>query len=1140
MANSDWILEDLLAQEAWIRALARRLVTDPHAAEDVVQDAWVEALARPPDKPDRARTWFRRVVQNLAFKRSRSLKRQREREKQAARPYRLPSVAEMQERASVRIEVTRTVFSLDEPYRSAILFRYFENLPPREIAERLGVSPAAVEGRLRRGLQKLRARLDRDFGDRRNWCAALLPLIGRAPGGAATAASSTPASILTGALIMSTKTKMAVAVAAMIATAVALWYVAGNRNRPEVEHKTVLSEEQDKEQKSTDEAVVQTKQTSNTSKPDPAALERRSRPERDPAVPADQSITGTVKDPHGAPLVNAIVRALQAFPHRTIEMKPLLTTRVDARGRFVLGPIRLSQVVVEASADGFHTERKRARPRAHLNFVLGPPSTLTGRVLLARAFTPISANVAAYRSKPVYDHNRGMTFIDEQRTWAPDAVARTDENGRYRFQELKPGRYLVKVLPVKYPSLDTWFISPATPGGRYGIKVRVTPGQETVRDFVIQPGTRVHGRVLDRATGRPVAGAKVGVRQYGRYVLSGEDGRYEIRFGRYASVHVTAVGYLDHDRQYQFTCPEVNLDFRLAPGPVIKGRVLGPDGAGIPDAHVARLKSRILSEAEESDAVLTDERGDFVMRDLRRGRILARRAGFAWGVSRRLEPATGQTLEGVVIHLGRGGTVLGSVRYADGRSGAGAEVNLQDCLPHGRWWTRMTVLADADGSFRIDHVPSGKWRIQAMPNPSPKDLASHATPAQEEVMVSEGSPSQVNLLLRPGLSIAGRAVDDLDRPVKGAAVSAIPWRKKAGGRTLIYLGHPPRTTVTDATGSFRLTGLPGGEHVYSVEASKDGHRLVRADTRKHAVPAGISDLLFRATRLAEVRGRVADVRTRKPVTQFTVNAEPLRTETRRRFPIKKDFNSPDGRFVLPVQPGEFRVKAITPDGRESEVRTVQVLPGGNAGELILEVAEQAGLTGHVRTPFGQPAYEGEVRAISRDRSSSLTVRAQVDARGSFRFPSLSRGTYRLVARHPRHPDWHASTRLQLEPGVRSQTLLNFVEGGVLAVLVTDEKGQPVHGASVDVLDANRDRLEPDASRYEREFAEAVRTRKIGPTRFFARFTLTSEAGQIRPWKLPPGRYSIQVRAAGFDPANTPVLVTGAQETKVTIQLKAKQ
>ena len=148
--------------------------------------------------------------------------------------------------------------------------------------------------------------------------------------------------------------------------------------------------------------------------------------------------------------------------------------------------------------------------------------------------------------------------------------------------------------------------------------------------------------------------------------------------------------------------------------------------------------------------MLTDERGNFVMKDFRRVRIFARKAGFAWGVSRLLEPAPGQTLEGIVIQLGRGGNILGSVRYSDGRPGAGAEVNLQDWLAHGRWWTRMTVLADADGSFRIDHVPSGKGRIQAMPNPSAKDLASEAAPAQEEVMVSKGSPTRVNLLLRPG------------------------------------------------------------------------------------------------------------------------------------------------------------------------------------------------------------------------------------------------------------------------------------------------------------------------------------------------------------------------------------------------------
>jgi hypothetical protein len=118
----------------------------------------------------------------------------------------------MRERQQLASRVAEAVFSLEEPYRSAILYRYFENQPRREIAARLDISVAAVESRLRRGLQQLRARLDREFGDRRSWCAALLPLAGQATTGAGAATGTTSASILTGALVMSTKIKIGIAV----------------------------------------------------------------------------------------------------------------------------------------------------------------------------------------------------------------------------------------------------------------------------------------------------------------------------------------------------------------------------------------------------------------------------------------------------------------------------------------------------------------------------------------------------------------------------------------------------------------------------------------------------------------------------------------------------------------------------------------------------------------------------------------------------------------------------------------------------------------------------------------------------------------------------------------------------------------
>ena len=51
------------------------------------------------------------------------------------------------------------VLALDEPYRTTVLVRYFDDLSPNEVAERLGVPPSTVRSRLQRGLHALRSRM---------------------------------------------------------------------------------------------------------------------------------------------------------------------------------------------------------------------------------------------------------------------------------------------------------------------------------------------------------------------------------------------------------------------------------------------------------------------------------------------------------------------------------------------------------------------------------------------------------------------------------------------------------------------------------------------------------------------------------------------------------------------------------------------------------------------------------------------------------------------------------------------------------------------------------------------------------------------------------------------------------------------
>lgn len=173
---------ELLVHDGFVRALARSLLRDQHAAEDVAQETWVTALERGATAVTWP-AWLAGVVRKRAGKHARGEARRARRERLAARAEGLPSEAEILAREAARARVVAAVLALDEPYRGSVLLRFFEGLPPRTIAVRQGVPVETVRTRLRRALDVLRARLEREYGDREAWSAALMPWAG--PGGAA-------------------------------------------------------------------------------------------------------------------------------------------------------------------------------------------------------------------------------------------------------------------------------------------------------------------------------------------------------------------------------------------------------------------------------------------------------------------------------------------------------------------------------------------------------------------------------------------------------------------------------------------------------------------------------------------------------------------------------------------------------------------------------------------------------------------------------------------------------------------------------------------------------------------------------------------------------------------------------------------
>jgi RNA polymerase sigma-70 factor (ECF subfamily) len=64
----------------------------------------------------------------------------------------------------VQRAVVDAVLALPEPCRVAVLLRFFDELPPREIAERVGAPVETVRTRIKRGIELLRTRLAGQLG----------------------------------------------------------------------------------------------------------------------------------------------------------------------------------------------------------------------------------------------------------------------------------------------------------------------------------------------------------------------------------------------------------------------------------------------------------------------------------------------------------------------------------------------------------------------------------------------------------------------------------------------------------------------------------------------------------------------------------------------------------------------------------------------------------------------------------------------------------------------------------------------------------------------------------------------------------------------------------------------------------------
>jgi len=141
-------------------ALVRRLVGDPHTADDVVQDATVAALRALPRFEGRAAlgTWIHRIVTNAALM---HLRRARGRpagggDALAGLADGRPGPADNAAVAEEKLLLGACLERLFEDQRNVVELRDIRGLDTRTTAAVLGISPNAVKIRLHRARRALR------------------------------------------------------------------------------------------------------------------------------------------------------------------------------------------------------------------------------------------------------------------------------------------------------------------------------------------------------------------------------------------------------------------------------------------------------------------------------------------------------------------------------------------------------------------------------------------------------------------------------------------------------------------------------------------------------------------------------------------------------------------------------------------------------------------------------------------------------------------------------------------------------------------------------------------------------------------------------------------------------------------------
>jgi RNA polymerase sigma factor (sigma-70 family) len=797
--------KQLLADAAWLRRLASALAGEGDA-DDIVQESWIAAWRKRPDDDRPLRPWLAKVARDVVAMRVRGEQRRRAREAQIADRGESEAPDAMLERVRLHRLLADLVLALGEPYRSAVVARFFEGKSAAQIARELGIPDATIRARVREGLARLRAGLDRDAGGRKAWAALFLRggIRVTKPTKTILAIVALLIALLAGGIALVVHREAAPSPrSGAVAAAGSATYDDGAR--PALPASTMVADRGGRriagrvtaDGDPVAHARVKLVGIANVERTTDAtghfdfgalpmagysigAIEAgrlaavRHIDTRDPALradalelallPCESSLFGRVTDPAGAPISGAEVLR-----------EDVIGVSTDDAGQYELCIRRVAlendELRTTVRAPGFAAQEVVTATHGHhaYDFVLAPEAVLRGRVV-DESGAPI-ADAAIRLTTPVPQRavaHHGLA------TTAP-ATATSDDAGAFVVHGVERGMHHIVARAQGLASSVDYVGNDLT--------------------ITLHPSAIVHGRVVSGAA----AMANIGVTIDDTTVTTASDGAFEIDDATPGEARIELAPYRPRAPVITLHAGANDVIVQVDPAVTVRGTVR-QHGAAVANARL------MVGEGDTYHATYTDQDGHFELEGMSAGHYkggadtMEAFADIDWTIG-----TSDVTRD---IELDSAGVITGVVVDSANAPVAGVIVRFET-VTVGSNFDRGRCATDANGTFSCGHMAGGTYKpsVYLSENGQPPLRLDHAP-----IALTSGSArvDHVRLVVDARrLEIHGTVKDRSGAAVLGARVIASNGREANTA--------PLTSALTDATGAFVVSNLAAGTYAVGAE-----------------------------------------------------------------------------------------------------------------------------------------------------------------------------------------------------------------------------------------------------------------------------------------------------------------------------------